>query len=93
MIVIMIRMSRGSARFTTIMKTLYCTTITSRALQLIRSYEGDVSGCEAVLCHYIHEEPSRDKYGRVVENAFKIFFPNSEAICYTLSGEISYVLA
>ncbi|WP_126627858.1 hypothetical protein [Dictyobacter alpinus] len=74
------------------MKTLYCTTITSRALQLIRSYEGDVSGSEAILCHYVHEEPSRDKYGRLVEDAFKVYFPNNEAICYTLSGEISYVL-
>jgi hypothetical protein len=34
------------------MKTLYCTTITSRALQLIRSYEGDVNGCEAVPSPY-----------------------------------------
>ena len=74
------------------MKTLYCTTITARALQLIRNYEGDVNGCEAVVCHYSHEEPSRNKFGNVVENAYKIYFPNSEAICYTLSGEISYVL-
>ncbi|GLV59195.1 hypothetical protein KDH_60230 [Dictyobacter sp. S3.2.2.5] len=74
------------------MKTLYCTTITSSALKLIRRYEGEVSGCEATICHYVHEEPSKDKHGRVIENAFKVYFPNSEAICYTLSGEISYVL-
>lgn len=74
------------------MKILYCTTITSKALKLIRQYEGDVNGCEAVICHFIHEEPSKNKFGNVVDGAFKIFFPNNEAICYTLSGEISYVL-
>jgi hypothetical protein len=34
------------------MKTLYCTMITLRALQLKRSYEGDVNGCEAVPIPY-----------------------------------------
>lgn len=74
------------------MKTLYCTTITPKALNLIRRYEGDVSGCEAVVCHYTHEEPSKNKFGHVVDGAYKIYFPNNEAICYALSGEISYVL-
>ncbi|WP_149404812.1 hypothetical protein [Dictyobacter arantiisoli] len=74
------------------MKTLYCTTITANALRLIRSYEGDVKNGEAIVCHYVHEEPSRDKHGRVVENAFKLYFPNSEAICYSLTGEISHVI-
>jgi hypothetical protein len=74
------------------MKTIYCITITSRALELIRRYEGDVQGSEATICHYIHEEPSRNKFGNVVENAYKIYFPNNEAICYATSGEISYVL-
>jgi hypothetical protein len=74
------------------MKILYCTTITAKALALIRQYEGDVSGGEAVICHYVYEEPSKNRLGHVVEGAFKIFFPNNEAICYTTAGEISYVL-
>lgn len=74
------------------MKTLYCNTITPKALQLIRRFEGDVVDFEAIVCHYTHEEPSRDRHGNVVEGAFKIFFPDKQAICYTLSGEISYVL-
>jgi hypothetical protein len=74
------------------MKILYCTTITARALDLIRRYEGDVVNSEATICHYVHEEPSRNKFGQIVEDAYRIYFPNNEAICYSLSGEISYVL-
>ncbi len=66
--------------------------MTPKALALIRRYEGDVVGQEATICHYSHEEPSRDKFGNVVEGAFKIFFPDNQAICYAESGEISYVL-
>lgn len=73
------------------MKTLYCTDITPSALRLIRNYEGDVSGSFATVCHYIHEEQSMDRHGNIVADAFKIYFPNNEAICYTLAGEISYV--
>jgi len=74
------------------LKTLYCITVTQKALSLIREYEGDVIGQEATICHYSYEEPSRDKFGNVVEGAYKIFFPNKQAICYTQTGEISYVL-
>jgi hypothetical protein len=74
------------------LKTLFCQTITKRALALIRSYDGDVVGYEAIIPHYSHEEPSRDRKGNQVEGAYKIFFPDNQAICYTLSGEISYVL-
>ncbi len=70
-------------------KTIYCLTITSGALELIRKYEGDVRHFEATLCHYLCEEPSRDKYGNVVEDAYRVTYPNGEAICYNLSGAIS----
>ena len=73
------------------MKSLYCLTITSLALKLIQSFEGDVVGNEAVICHEVREEPSRDRNGNVIEGAFRIFFPNDEAICYTLSGEIAFL--
>jgi hypothetical protein len=73
------------------MKTLYCKDITPSALRLIRHYEGNVSDQIATIHHDIHEEPSRDRYGNIDSNAFKIYFPDNEAICYTLSGEISYV--
>ncbi len=62
------------------------------ALRLIRRFDGDVVGNEAIICNFSREEPSKDKYGNVVEDAFKIFFPNNQAICYSLSGAISYVL-
>ncbi len=74
------------------MKSIYCITITPFALRLIRSFDGDVIGDEAVICNYLQEEPSRDRNGNIIEGAFKIFFPNKQAICYTLSGEISFVL-
>jgi hypothetical protein len=73
------------------MKTLYCKDITPSALRLIRNYEGDVSGSFATVCHYIHEEQSMDRHGNIVADTFKIYFPNNEAISYTLAGEISYV--
>ena len=73
------------------MKTLYCKDITPSALRLIRHYEGDVKENLATVNHYIHEEQSRDRHGNIVVDAFKIYFPNNEAICYTLAGEISYV--
>ena len=74
------------------MRTLYCLTITAQALKLIRRFDGDIVGDQAIVCNMSHEEPSRDRNGNVVEGAFKLFFPNSQAICYTLSGEISFVL-
>ncbi|GAC1483649.1 MAG: hypothetical protein NVS2B12_38520 [Ktedonobacteraceae bacterium] len=74
------------------MKILYCITITQMALRLIREYEGDVVGREATICHYTHEEPSRNRAGNVVEGAYKIYFPNKQAICYSTTGEISFVL-
>ena len=74
------------------MKTLYCLTITTSALKLIRSFDGDIVANEAIVCNFSHEEPSRDRNGNVVEGAFKLFFPNDQAICYALSGEISIVL-
>jgi len=73
-------------------KTLYCRIITTQALALIRHYEGDVVGHEAIICHYTREEPSRNKYGHIVEGAFKITFPNQQAICYNTTGEFSFVL-
>jgi hypothetical protein len=75
-----------------ILKSIYCSTITSSALKLIRSFDGDVVGDEAILCNVTYEEPSRDKHGRMVEDAFKAYFPNGQAICYAMSGEISFVL-
>jgi hypothetical protein len=74
------------------LKSIYCSTITRSALKLIRSFDGDVVGDEAILCNFTLEEPSRDKNGRTVEDAFKVYFPNGQAICYALSGEISFVL-
>lgn len=74
------------------MKRIYCHSITPMALSLIRRFEGDVVENEAIICHYLKEEPSINKYGKVVEGAFKITFPDQQAICYTLSGEIAYVL-
>ncbi len=74
------------------MKTLYCLTITPLALKLIRRFDGDIVDGEAIICHYCGEEPSRDKNGNIIEGAFKISFPNAQAICYTLSGEIAFVL-
>ncbi|MBE3561933.1 MAG: hypothetical protein IMW89_22330 [Ktedonobacteraceae bacterium] len=74
------------------MKTIYCLTITPRALSLIRSFDGDVVGREAILCHYVSEEPGRDKWGNVVDGSFKVTFPNGDAICYNLSGAIAFVL-
>jgi len=70
-------------------KTIYCQTITTGALALIRKYEGDVRSFEAILCHYTREEPSRNKYGNLVEDAYKVTYPNGEAICYNLGGAIS----
>lgn len=74
------------------MKVLYCLTVTSMALHLIRKFDGDVVGDEAIICNFTSEEPSRDRNGNVVDGAFKIFFPNKQAICYSLSGEIAFVL-
>jgi hypothetical protein len=74
------------------LKRLYCCSITSKALRLIRSFDGDVIDNEAIICNFSREEPSTDRNGNVVEGSFKIFFPNSQAICYALSGEIAYVL-
>lgn len=74
------------------MKTLYYRTITQQALALIRHYDGDVVGHEVIICHYTYEEPSRNREGNVVEGAFKIFFPNQQAICYTTTGEFAIVL-
>jgi hypothetical protein len=74
------------------LKILYCLTVTSRALKLIRSFDGDVVGNEAILCNFSREEPSRDKSGNIVAGAFKVFFPNGQAICYNDSGAISFVL-
>ncbi len=71
------------------MKTVYCLTITTGALALIRKYEGDVEAFQATLCHYVSEEPSKNKYGNLVEDAYKVTYPNGEAICYNLSGGIS----
>jgi hypothetical protein len=74
------------------LKTLYCLTITPLALKLIRRFDGDIVADEAIICNYSREEPSRDRKGNIIEGAFKIFFPNAQAICYTLSGEIAFVL-
>jgi hypothetical protein len=74
------------------MKTLYCLTITPLALKLIRRFDGDIVDNKAIICNFSHEEPGRDRNGNIIEGAFKLFFPNAQAICYTLSGEISYVL-
>ncbi|BCL78363.1 hypothetical protein ccbrp13_08280 [Ktedonobacteria bacterium brp13] len=74
------------------MKRLYYRTITPQALALIRHYEGDIVGHEVIVCHYTYEEPSRNRKGHVVEGAFKMFFPNQQAICYTATGEFSFVL-
>ncbi len=74
------------------MKRIYCLTVTPLALKLIRSYEGDIVGREAILCHFSYEEPSRDKKGNIVEGSFKVTFPNGKAICYNLSGAIAFVL-
>jgi hypothetical protein len=74
------------------LKIIYCRTVTPMALKLIRSFDGDIVGDKAMICHFSREEPSRDKNGHIVDGAFRIFFPNSQAICYTLSGEISFVL-
>ena len=71
------------------MKTIYCLTITSGALALIRKYEGDVERFVATLCHYVREEPSRDKFGNLVQDAYKVTYPNGQAICYNLGGAIS----
>lgn len=71
------------------MKTVYCLTITSGALALIRKYEGDVERFKAILCHYTREEPSRDKFGNLVQDAYKVTYPNGQAICYNLGGAIS----
>ncbi len=75
-----------------ILKSIYCSTITRSALKLIRSFDGDVVDGEALICNFTHEEPSKDRNGRMIEDAFKIYFPNGQAICYALSGEISFVL-
>jgi hypothetical protein len=74
------------------LKSIYCNTITRSALKLIRSFDGDVVNGEAIICNFTHEEPSTDRNGRIVEGTFKLYFPNGQAICYALSGEISYVL-
>ena len=74
------------------MKTLYCTTVTSTALDLIRRFEGDVVGHEAIICHYKQEEPCTDHNGAIIDGAYKLVFPNAQAICYTLSGEIAAIL-
>jgi hypothetical protein len=74
------------------LRTLYCLTITTQALKLIRRFDGDILGDQAIICNMTREEPSRDRNGNVIEGAFKLFFPNAQAICYTLSGEISFVL-
>src|SRR5947209_17573763 len=66
--------------------------VTPMALKLIRRFDGDVIGDKAIICNCSREEPSKDKNGRIVDGAFRIFFPNNQAICYTLSGEISFVL-
>ncbi|HTK10698.1 MAG TPA: hypothetical protein VL485_26225 [Ktedonobacteraceae bacterium] len=73
-------------------KAIYCCTITNLALRLIRSFDGDVLNNEAIICNFASEEPSRDQWGQLVDGAFRIYFPNQQAICYTLSGEISFVL-
>ncbi|GCE10226.1 hypothetical protein [Tengunoibacter tsumagoiensis] len=75
------------------MKTLFCTTITPNALRLIRRYEGDVVETEAIVCHYMTEEPSRDRAGNIVDGAYIMTFPNKEAICYSISGEIAHLPA
>ncbi len=74
------------------MKIIYCRSVTQLALKLIRSYEGDIIGDKAILCHFSREEPSRDKKGNIVPDAFRVIYPNGKAICYTLSGEIAFVL-
>ncbi len=75
------------------MKTIYCRSVTPLALKLIRSYDGDIVGEKAVLCNFSREEPSRNNKGHIVPDAFRVIFPNGKAICYTLSGEISFVLS
>ena len=74
------------------MKTIYCLSVTPLALKLIRSYDGDVIGKKAILCNFSSVEPSRDKKGNIVEDAFKMTFPNGKAIYYNLSGAISFAL-
>jgi hypothetical protein len=74
------------------LKILYCRVVTPMALKLIRRFDGDIIGDKAIICNFSREEPSKDKNGRIVDGAFRIFFPNNQAICYTLSGEISFVL-
>jgi hypothetical protein len=74
-----------------IVKKLFCRTITPQALKLIRFYEGDLKGDQVIICHNVREEPSHNNKGHIVEGAFRIFFPNEQAICYTLTGEISFV--
>lgn len=71
------------------LKTIYCLTITQGALRLIRSYDGDISERVATLCNFSSVEPSTDKYGHVVEDAFRVTYPNGKAICYNLGGAIS----
>jgi hypothetical protein len=54
-------------------KIIYCLTInTSGALALIRKYEGDVERFKAILCHYVREESSRDKFGNLMQNAYDL---------------------
>lgn len=74
------------------MKTIYCLSVTPLALKLIRSYDGDVIGKEAILCNFSSVEPSRDKRGNIVEDAFKMTFPNGKGIYYNLSGAICFAL-
>ena len=74
------------------LKILFCRMVTPMALKLIRRFDGDIIGDKAIICNCTREEPSKDKNGRIVDGAFRIFFPNNQAICYTLSGEISFVL-
>ena len=74
------------------MLTTYCLTITPLALKLIRRFDGDVVDFVATLCHYSRREPSKDKWGRNVEAAFRVTYPNGEALCYNEEGAICYVL-
>ena len=74
------------------LKILFCRMVTPMALKLIRRFDGDIIGDKAIICNCSREEPSKDKNGRIVDGAYRIYFPNKQAICYTLSGEISFVL-
>jgi hypothetical protein len=84
--------SQAQEKFGGILKEIYCISITPAALRLIRRFDGDVTERIATICNFTHEEPSRDYKGRIIEGAFKVFFPNhNQALCYSLSGEIACV--